>query len=369
MNQFFAFVRKEFAHVMRDKKTLLILFGIPVIQILIFGFALTNEIRNARIIILDHAHDGASDALIRSIEGSRFFEISSFARNPGDILEAFQSGTARVALILPSGMERQLEHQHHARVRIVTDASDPNTANILVHYLSSLIRDYQSELQGAAIKPLTIKPEIRMLYNPQLKGAHNFVPGVIALVLMLVCVLMTAISIVREKETGTMEVLLVSPFRPALVIISKTIPYLLLSLVNLASIVLLSIFLLDLPVNGSILLLFGESTLYIITCLTIGVFISVRVKTQQIAMVISLLGMLLPTILLSGFIFPIENMPGALQAVSNIVPARWFYIIVKSIMIKGLGFVSIWKETAILAGMTVVLLGLSIKSFKVRLST
>ncbi len=207
-----------------------------------------------------------------------------------------------------------------------------------------------------------------MLYNPQLKGAPNFVPGVMALVLMLVCVMMTAVSIVKEKETGTMEILLVSPFKPILVILSKAIPYLLLSLVNVVSILLLSVFLLDLPVHGSILLLFAESTLFIITCLTLGIFISVKTDSQQTAMLISLMGMLLPTILFSGFMFPIENMPVPLQILSNIIPAKWYYIIVKSIMIKGLGIAAVWKETLILLGITLFLLFISLKNFKIRLA-
>jgi ABC-2 type transport system permease protein len=179
---------------------------------------------------------------------------------------------------------------------------------------------------------------------------------------------MTAVSIVKEKETGTMEILLVSPFKPLLVITSKAVPYLILSLINVASILLLSVFVLDVPVNGSILLLFAESTLFIITCLTIGIFISVKTNSQQVAMLISLMGMLLPTILFSGFMFPIENMPVPLQWFSNIIPAKWYYIIVKDIMIKGLGFNAIWKETLILSGITVALLIISLKSFKIRLS-
>jgi ABC-2 type transport system permease protein len=215
---------------------------------------------------------------------------------------------------------------------------------------------------------MQIIPEIRMLYNPQLKGAPNFVPGVMALVLLLVCVLMTAISIVKEKETGTMEILLVSPFKPVLVIIAKAVPYLLLSLINVVSILLLSVYVLGVPVKGSVLLLLAESTLFIITCLTLGIFISIKTNTQQVAMLVSLMGMLLPTVLFSGFMFPIENMPVALQVISNIVPSKWFYIIVKSIMIKGVGFSVIWKETLVLFGITLFLFFLSIKSFKIRMA-
>ena len=165
-----------------------------------------------------------------------------------------------------------------------------------------------------------------------------------------------------------MEVLLVSPFKPILVIFSKAVPYLLLSLVNVASILLLSVFVLDLPINGSILLLVAESMLFIITCLALGIFISVKTNSQQVAMLISLMGMMLPTILFSGFMFPIENMPAALQVITNIVPAKWYYIIVKAVMIKGLGFMAVWKETLILVGMTIVLLFISIRKFKIRLA-
>src|SRR5690606_35171978 len=202
----------------------------------------------------------------------------------------------------------------------------------------------------------------------QLKGAPNFVPGVMALVLMLICVLMTAVSIVKEKETGTMEILLVSPFKPILVILSKAVPYLFLSLINVSSILLLSVFVLRLPIEGSILLLYAESTLFIITCLSIGIFISVKTGSQQVAMLISLMGMLLPTVMFSGFMFPVESMPLPLQVISNIVPAKWYSIIVKAIVIKGLGFSAIWNETLILAGITVFVLAISLKSFKIRLS-
>ena len=253
-------------------------------------------------------------------------------------------------------------------MQVIADASDPNTGNTLTNYLTNIVADYQRQKLAQTPIPLQITTQVRMLYNPQLKGAHNFVPGVMALVLMLVCVMMTAVSIVREKELGTMEILLVSPFKPELVILSKAVPYLLLSLVNVTSILLLSVFVLHLPVKGSVLLLFAESTLFIITSLSLGLFISVRAQTQQTAMLVSLLGMLLPTLLFSGFMFPIENMPRPLQVISNAVPAKWYYIIVKSIMIKGLGFAAIWKETLILFGITLFFLAVSLKSFKIRLA-
>lgn len=368
MKQFLIFIKKEFAHVLRDRKTLLILFGMPVVQILIFGFALTNEVKNARIAILDQANDPASHQLITQIEASKYFETEIAVMNPKQMEEAFKQGSIRLAVIFPANFNNELLHQNGVKIQVIADASDPNNATTLTSYVTSIIQDYLAAVNKTTSAPYRIVPEIRMLYNPQLKGAPSFVPGVMALVLMLVCVMMTAVSIVKEKETGTMEILLVSPFKPLLVITSKAVPYLILSLVNVASILLLSVFVLDVPVNGNVFLLFAESTLFIITCLTLGIFISVKTSSQQVAMLISLMGMLLPTILFSGFMFPIENMPVALQVFSNIIPAKWYYIIVKAIMIKGLGFSAIWKETLILSGITVFLLIISLKSFKIRLS-
>lgn len=368
MKQFLTFVKKEFLHVLRDKKTLLILFGMPVVQILIFGFALTNEVKNSKIVVVDYARDIASQEIITKIEASRYFEITKSLAGSKALEAAFKTGEIKMAIIFPEGFNNQLLHQNKAQIQVIADASDPNNATTLTNYVSSIINDYQAELNQTHPSPYQIKPEVKMLYNPQLKGAPNFVPGVMALILMLVCVMMTAISIVKEKETGTMEILLVSPFKPIMVIISKAVPYLLLSMVNVISILLLSVFVLDLPIAGNILLLFAESTLFIITCLTLGIFISVKTNSQQTAMLISLLGMLLPTLLFSGFMFPIENMPLPLQWFSNIVPSKWYYLIVKAIMIKGLGFSYVWKETLILFGITIFLLILSLKSFKIRLS-
>ena len=368
MKQFLIFIRKEFAHVLRDRKTLLILFGMPVVQILIFGFALTSEVKDARIVIMDQAGDAASRQIISKIEASRYFEVDKTVRSNQEMKEALKQGDIRLAVIFPANFNYDLVHQNDARIQVIADATDPNNATTLTSYISSIIRYYQADFNKTNNIPYRIVPEIRFLYNPELKGAPNYVPGVMALVLMLVCVMMTAVSIVKEKETGTMEVLLVSPFSPLKVIVAKAVPYLILSLVNVVSILLLSVFVLDLPVNGSILLLFAESTLFIITCLVIGIFISVKTNTMQVAMLISLMGMMLPTILFSGFMFPIENMPVPLQVISNVIPAKWYYIIVKDIMIKGLGFSAIWKETLILAGITIFMLVISLKSFKIRLS-
>ncbi|MCF8426731.1 MAG: ABC transporter permease [Bacteroidia bacterium] len=368
MKQFMSFVRKEFFHVLRDRKTLFILFGMPVVQILIFGFALTNEVKNSRILIVDQAHDESSKQLIREIEASQYFETENIVADFNQVEKVFKEGKIRVALVIPANFREDLLQNNAASLQLINDASDPNTATTLTNYISSIVLDFQMRNFPGGPKPIQIIPQLRMLYNPQLKGAPNFVPGVMAMVLMLICVMMTAVSIVREKETGTMEVLLVSPFKPLMVIISKAFPYLILSLINVTSILLLSVFVLDLPITGNILLLYAVSTLFIITCLSIGILISVRTDSQQVAMLISLMGMLLPALLFSGFMFPIENMPFPLQIISNIIPAKWYYIMVKAIMIKGLGFSAIWKEASILVAITLVILGISIKNFKIRLA-
>lgn len=367
MNQFLSFVKKEFLHVFRDRKTLLMLFGLPIVQIVLFGFALTNEIKNSKITVVDYAKDLTSQELITKIAASNYFDIEKSTLGPKEIEKAFKEGKIKLVVIFPNNFGSDLQHLKKAQIQVLADASDPNTATTLTSYVSNIVADYQKEQQALQALPLSITPQIRMLYNPQLKGAPNFVPGVMALVLMLVCVMMTSISIVREKELGTMEILLVSPFKPIFVILSKAIPYLILSLVNLTVILLLSRFVLDVPVNGSVFLLVAISTLFIITALSLGLLISTSTASQQTAMLLSLMGMLLPTMLFTGFMFPIENMPIPLQIISNAVPAKWYYIIVKAIMIKGLGFSAIWKETLILLGMTLFLLALSLKKFNVRL--
>lgn len=368
MKKFMGFVKKEFFHVLRDRKTLLILFGLPIVEITLFGFALSNEVKNSKILISDHAKDRASQQLIAKIEASRYFEIQKSVMSREEIENEFKQGIIKAAVVFPENFNHDLLHQNQAQLQIIADASDPNTATTLSNYLTSIVSDYQTQLTETNSQPYLILTETRMLYNPQLKSEPNFVPGVMALVLMLVCVMMTAVSIVKEKETGTMEILLVSPMKPLLVMLSKAAPYLVLSLINLVSILVLSVFALKLPIHGSVILLFAESILFISTCLSLGLLISVATESQQVAMLISLLGMFLPTMLFSGFLFPIENMPKALQWISNIVPSKWFYIIIKSIMIKGVGLGAIWKETLILSGTTLLLVAISLKSFKIRLA-
>lgn len=368
MKQLLVFIRKEFYHVFRDKRTLLIMFGLPVVQVLLFGFALTSEVKNSNIIILDQSKDANTEKLINKIKASSYFTVIESMGRYDEIEESFKKGEAKSALIFPPNFGNNLLHSGKAPVQIITDGSDPNTAKIIVNYLTAIIRDYQYEISPTVPLPYQIIPEIRMLYNEEGNGSLNFIPGVVALVLMIVCTALTSVSIVKEKELGTMEVLLVSPFKPVMVLIAKAIPYLLLSIANFTAILLLAVYVLDVEIRGSLMLIFFESILFIITCLSLGLLISNSTSSQQTALLLSMMGMMIPTMIFTGFMFPLENMPYIFQLISNVVPSRWYFIIMKSVMLKGLGIEAIWKETLILIGMTIVLLAIALKNFKIRLS-
>jgi len=368
MKQFIILVRKEFYHIFRDRKSSLIIILMPIVQIILFGFALTNEIKNSNIAVLDHAKDKASTTIIQRLDASRYFNVSLILQGEKEIEAAFKTGKIRLVVVFQQGFRESLLHTNHAQVQLIADASDPNTATTVTTYAANIINDYQKELDHNDQLPYTIEPQIRMLYNPQLKGSYNFVPGVMAMILILIAAMMTSVAIVREKEINTMEVLLVSPLKPLLFIISKAIPYIFLSLVNVVTILIVSVTLLGVPINGNIFLLLGEALLFIITSVSLGLMISTFTKTQQEAQMISLMALLLPTLLLGGFMFPIESMPLPLQIISNIVPSKWFFLIVKNVMIKGLGFTAVWKESLVLVGMSVFLLAISFSKFKTRLA-
>lgn len=368
MQQFFSLVKKEFFHILRDRRTMFILLGMPIVQIILFGFALTNEVKNAKIAVFDQSNDVSTVALTSEINSSKYFDVEENLHSYKQIAETFRRGKVKLVVVFPQQFQNDLEHFNKAQVQLVADASDPNLANALTNYATAIIMDYQKRITNDRKLPYTINTELRMLYNPQLKGAYSMVPGVMAMVLMLVCTMMTAITVVREKEMGTMEVMLVSPVQPLKIIVAKAVPYFLLSMINILSILLLSVFVLEVPINGSIVLLVFESLLFTLTCLALGLLISSSADSQQTAMFISLIGMFLPTIMLSGFMFPIENMPLPLRILSNAVPAKWFYAIVSAVMIKGAGIGIVWKETLILTGIMLFLLFLSLKKFKIRLA-
>lgn len=363
-----AFVKKEMYHILRDWKTLLVLIGMPIAQIVLFGFALSNEVKNTEIAIWDQSNDIMSNEIINKVQASKYFEIVRYIDRQEDIDKVLRSGDSKMVLIFPPSFQNSYTHDGNPQIQIIADGTNPNVATTLINYTSAIVQDYQMQKEGQKVMPYDIDIKSRMLYNPQLKGEFTFVPGVMALVLMLICSMMTSVSIVREKEMGNMEILLVSPMNPLSIIFSKTVPYLLLSIILLTIILLLGVYLLHVPIVGSIILLYGVSTIFIFTSLALGLLISSIADTQQVAMIISMVGLMLPTMMLSGFMFPIESMPWILQMISNIVPAKWFFYSLQAIMIKGLGIESILKEVLIMSGFAIFFIAISLKKFNVRLS-
>ncbi|TCD47414.1 ABC transporter permease [Chlorobium sp. N1] len=364
---FRGFVGKEFLHIFRDRRTAAILFGMPVIQLLLFGYAIRNEINEVKLAVCDLSHDSVSEAVTDELLSSGTFVLAGEPDAPSAIAPLFERGALDEAIVFEPGFGDRLEKDGKAELQIITDGSDPNVSRIITGYTAQVVGDYLGRRTPSGSGGRGVMVEPLMLFNPALKSVYLFVPGLMALILMLVSSLMTSISITREKESGTMEVLLVSQLKPMQIIVGKVVPYFILSFVNVVSIVLIASLVFGVPCRGSHLLLLMESLLFIMTALSLGIFISTMTGSQQVAMMISLGGLLLPTVLLSGFIFPVESMPLPLQLISNIIPARWYLVIVRAIMLKGAGFEYLWKETLVLVVMTAVLLGASVRKFRERL--
>lgn len=367
MNQFKGFIKKEFKHIFRDVRTMLILFGMPVIQVLLFGYVITNEIKDIKIAILDNSKDAVTQEITNKIVSSGFFILEKNLISENEIEQSFKQGVIKEVVIFEKDFAENLEKEKKANVQILADASDANTANLIVNYTSGIIMNYMQSINTNSGKIAQIKVDERMLYNETLDSVHMFVPGIMAMILMLISAMMTSISIAREKELGTMEILLVSPLRPVQIIIGKVTPYFALSFVNAVSILAIGYFVFGVPIRGDLILLLLESMLFILLALSLGILISTITKTQQIAMMMSMFALMLPTMLLSGFIFPIENMPVVLQWFCQLMPPKWFIIIIKNIMIKGVGINFIWKETLVLIFMTLFFIAMSVKKFKIRL--
>ncbi|HVB02294.1 MAG TPA: ABC transporter permease [Chitinophagaceae bacterium] len=368
MRIFLVFVRKEFFHIFRDRRTLLILFGMPVIQILLFGFAITNEIRNARIAIMDNSRDEYTLKLSNKLLSSGYFQEVLNASSLHEISSSFRKGRIDMAIVFSPQFDYQLHHEGKASIQLIADASDPNTASTLINYATSIINNDASSHKPGIAPNMQIGIREKMLYNPDLKSVYMFIPGLMTLILMLVSAMMTSLTIAREKELGTMEILLASPLRPVMIIMGKGIPYLLLSAINATMILLMGMFVFGVPLVGNVFLLGAECTLFIITALSLGILISSVSSSQQTAMMLSMVGLLMPTVMLSGYIFPLDSMPVFLQVIANLIPAKWFIIIIKNIMLKGAGFQDVWKQTLILVAMTSAFIVLSIKNFKIRLN-
>jgi len=367
MKQLISFIKKEFYHILRDKTTMMILLLMPIIQIILFGFALTTEVKDTQVAVLVPTNDEASSRIIDKLNASAYFDVVARIHTTDEIQPVFRDAKAKLVVVFEDHFGEKLRHNGTAHIQLLADATDPNAATSFTFYASNIINSYQQELMGENKNPYQITPEVKMLFNPQMKSSFNFVPGVLGMIMLLICAMMTSIAIVREKEMGTMEILLVSPMKPIYIILSKITPYFVLSCVNFATIMLLSVFVLGVPIAGSFMSLVAVSLLYIFVSLSFGLLVSTITNSQQAAMLVSGMGLMIPVMLLSGMMFPIENMPLPLQWLSNIVPAKWYIRAVKAIMIQGLGITSVLKEVGVLCLMGIVLVSISLKKFKVRL--
>ncbi|MDR2914768.1 MAG: ABC transporter permease [Tannerella sp.] len=367
MKQFISFIKKEIYHILRDPLTLTIMLALPVLLVLILGFAITTEIRNTPFVVLDQSKTIESQKLIAKIDGNAYFSLVETVHSETGIKQAFQKGKCKLALTIPSDFANGLLHREKVDIQVLIDTSDPNEGSNLYNYLQLIIAQYQKELVKQQNSNGMINTEVKLLYNPQMKGMYSFVPGIIGVIMMLISASMTSISIAREKEMGTMEILLVSPLKPSLVVLGKAVPYLFISLMDVVLCLLLAHYVLQVPIRGSVGLIMLLSVIYTLSAIALGLLISTVAKTQQEAMVTAGAGLLLPTMLLSNLIFPIDSMPLLLRIFSYIVPARWFIDPLRDIMIKGLGFEAIRFEFLILLSMSMILLFISIKKFKNRL--
>jgi ABC-2 type transport system permease protein len=366
-------LQKEAFHILRDRRTLIVLIALPVVQVVLFGFAIRTDIDGVRLAVVDSAPDYATMALRDRFASAGVFRTVSVVARTADLEPLFQNGQAQQAIVFKPGFAADLARGEPAQILIVTDATEPNTGSLLQAYAQAVIDGYQRELSASATPSvarasrIVIAPDVRVRFNPTRASSNLFVPGLMAFVLTIVSSMMTAISITREKETGTMEAMLVSPLRPLEIIVGKVAPYLVIGFVSAIAIIVEARLVFRVPLRGSLLLLLFEAALFILVSLSLGILVSARTSSQRLAMMAALLGTMLPNVLLSGFIFPVESMPWLLRILSNIVPGRWFVAIARGIMLKGVGLAYVWQETLILGVMAAVLLAASVHSFKERL--
>jgi len=361
MKQFIAFVIKEAKHILRDKRTMLILFGMPVVMMLLFGFAITTDVKNVRTVVVTSEMSPRTQQAVERLAQSEYFVITQTVNTPREAEQLIRSQKADMALVFTQKCGMQ----------IMVDGSDPNMAQQWTTYAQQILAPVNSCVPSVAsdhrssASLFTIHSSL--LYNPQMKSAYNFVPAIMGMLLMLICAMMTSISIVREKEKGTMEVLLVSPVRPLMVIIAKAVPYLVLAFGILITILLMARFVLSVPLAGSLFWILAVSTLYILLALSLGLLISNVAQTQLVALLMSAMVLLMPVVMLSGMLFPVESMPTILQWISAIVPPRYYIQAMRKLMIMGVGIEDVAHEVAVLAVMTVVLLAIALMKFKQRL--
>ena len=348
---FFSFVIKEAKHIVRDKRTMLILFGMPIVLMLLFGFAITNDVKNVRTVVVTSQMDHQTQQTVERLSQSEYFNIVATVGTPLEAERLIRSQQADMAVVFASDFASK-----KSGLQIIVDGSDPNMAQQWATYAQQTIVNSDFSIVNS-----------KLLYNPSMKSAYNFVPAIMGMLLMLICAMMTSISIVREKERGTMEVLLVSPVRPLMIIVAKAVPYLVLAFVILVVILLMARFVLGVPLAGSLVWIVAVSVIYILLALALGLLISNVANSQLMALLMSAMVLLMPIVMLSGMLFPIESMPTVLQWISAVVPPRYYIEAMRKLMIMGVGIGEVLREVAILTLMTVALLAVSLKTFKVRL--
>ncbi len=363
---FIAFVGKEIRHILRDRRTMLILFGMPLIMMLLFGFAISTDVKDVRLVAVTTPADYLTQRMLARLDASEYFILTHTTHTTIEAEQLIRNGQADIAIVFSPRFADRLP-KGQGQVQLILDGADPNQASMQGAYATQILRAGMAEATSAAHVPQSTEIITRLLYNPQMKSAYNFVPGIMGLLLLLICAMMTSVSIVREKERGTMEVLLVSPIRPLLILIAKAVPYFLLSIIILLFILGISNFVLKVPVSGNLLAILTLCLLYIFLALCLGLLISVVAKTQLQALLISGMLMLMPNLLLSGMIYPIESMPLPLQWFSAIIPARWFIAAIRKLMVMGVGLQMVGRELLILTAMSLLILGIALKKFKTRL--
>ena len=364
MNQFISFVIKETKHIVRDRRIMLILFGVPVVMMLIFGFAITTDVRNVKVTVVTAVMNPRIQQVVQRIDASEYFVVTQTVSNTKEAKQLLADHQADMAIVFSNDFANE-RYSEQASVQFLVDYTDPNMAEQRVSYIQQIIMDELCSQQTTEQQAIA---NTKLLYNPQMKSAYNFVPGIMGMLLMLICAMMTSVSIVREKERGTMEVLLVSPVKPLYIMIAKTVPYFVLSIFILISILLISKFILAVPIEGSVITILAVSLLYIVLALALGMLISVVSQTQVVALLISGMLLIMPSTMLCGMIYPIESMPTVIQYISTIVPTRWYVSAIKKVMIMGVGVNMIYEELIIMLGMTLLFLGIALKKFKIRLS-
>ena len=368
-------IRKEFLQLKRDPKMFAIVLIAPVFQLIFLGYAVNMDVEKVPTVIFDQDRTETSRDLLQRFSGNRYFEFVEQVDNYNDFQYSIESGEAWLGIVIPYDFEKSIVRNETGKLQAIFDGSDGNKASIISGYLQKVITTYSVELLDSKMKkhgkfrsPIsTVEPEIRAWYNPELVTRDYMVPGIVGLLLSIITLILTSLAIVKEREIGTLEQIIVTPIKPTQLIIGKLIPFAILGFVAVIIVLLAMTFVFNLPPRGSILLLFFSTFLYILSTLGLGIFVSTVSKTQQQAMMLAIFVVLLPMTFLSGFAFPIENMPVIIQGITYAIPLRYFMTIIRGIILKGIGVSELWFELSMLLAIGIFVLTLSSLRFQKRM--